>query len=381
MTSRSRAKVFGFLAAIIVVGAASVLAQTPEGVSPGAVDRIAEVEGRCPSFYWSSVPGAGEVDLGTLVNDGPVAPPPQGAAEKERVKHDDGKRMKDRQGLVTAIMGEVTDTSGLAFGVVGFSSSPDGGGIAAANLNGGPDLVLDGAADGLSDTSIYQDRIELSSPDPRTFSISNTGGGGMALDVDGVQVVTTDSDLDADKLATGTVPDGRLAGTYSQPLTLSNPANDFTGSGAGLTGVDADTLDGTDGATFATEAEAAALVAAHAASAAHDGRYYTKTQLNTSGAGGAVNWNNLTAVPAGFADGVDDDTTYSPGPGLIVENGEIRIDLGLFHTRTSTLEGVEAVVGWYTSIAIGDDGLGLISYFDAFPNYDLKAAHLGIGVP
>jgi len=39
------------LAAIIVIGAPSALAQTPEGVSPGALDRIAEVEGRCPSFY------------------------------------------------------------------------------------------------------------------------------------------------------------------------------------------------------------------------------------------------------------------------------------------------------------------------------------------
>jgi hypothetical protein len=105
----------------------------------------------------------------------------------------------------------------------------------------------------------------------------------------------------------------------------------------------------------------------------------TETELNTSGAGGAVNWDNLTAVPAGFADGVDDDTQYSPGPGLIIDGGQIRIDWSLFHTRTSTLDSA-SYVGQYTSIAIGADGLGLISYYDS-TNEDLKAAHLGIGVP
>ena len=39
----------------------------------------------------------------------------------------------------------------------------------------------------------------------------------------------------------------------------------------------------------------------------HDGRYYTETELNTSGAGGQVHWNNLTSVPSGLSDG-DDDT-------------------------------------------------------------------------
>ena len=36
----------------------------------------------------------------------------------------------------------------------------------------------------------------------------------------------------------------------------------------------------------------------------HDGRYYTETELQTSGSA-SVHWDNLTSVPAGFADGVD----------------------------------------------------------------------------
>jgi hypothetical protein len=38
----------------------------------------------------------------------------------------------------------------------------------------------------------------------------------------------------------------------------------------------------------------------------HDTLYYTKTQLNTSGGGGQVHWNNIIGIPPGFADGVDD---------------------------------------------------------------------------
>ena len=41
--------------------------------------------------------------------------------------------------------------------------------------------------------------------------------------------------LNASDLISGTVPSGRLAGTYSNTLTLSNPANSFTGNGASLT--------------------------------------------------------------------------------------------------------------------------------------------------
>ncbi len=55
-----------------------------------------------------------------------------------------------------AIRGEHPDTSGEKYGVVGTSSSHDGAGIAAANLDGGPDLVLDGSVDGEVDTILYE---------------------------------------------------------------------------------------------------------------------------------------------------------------------------------------------------------------------------------
>src|SRR5690606_3076836 len=36
----------------------------------------------------------------------------------------------------------------------------------------------------------------------------------------------------------------------------------------------------------------------HKSSGDHDGRYYTKSQLNTSGGGGQVHWNNITSKPS-----------------------------------------------------------------------------------
>lgn len=45
----------------------------------------------------------------------------------------------------------------------------------------------------------------------------------------------------------------------------------------------------------------------------HDGRYFTETELETGGSAG-VHWDNLTTVPAGFADGIDDTGGTPSGP-------------------------------------------------------------------
>ncbi len=55
----------------------------------------------------------------------------------------------------------------------------------------------------------------------------------------------------------------------------------------------------------------------------HDARYYTETELQTSGSAN-VHWNNLTNRPAGLDDG-DDDTTYTPGTGLLLEGDQFRL--------------------------------------------------------
>ena len=229
-----------------------------------------------------------------------------------------------------AVKGSSPDPTGEVYGVVGLSASPDGAGVAAANSGGGPDLVLDGSEDGVADTELSESGIDRPSAAAQTFNIGNSGGGGMSLQVDGAGVLTTAS------------------------------------------AIDADTLDGIDGADYATDTEAAGMVAVHAVSADHDGRYFTQTELGAPGAA-AVHWDNLSSVPAGFADGVDNDTTYAIGNGLILENGEITIDPRLFPTEISTPDS-EGEAGFYTSIAIGADGNALISYWD-MTNHNLKVAH------
>lgn len=48
----------------------------------------------------------------------------------------------------------------------------------------------------------------------------------------------------------GTIPPGDLGGTYGNAVNFNNPADSFTGNGAGLTGVDAVGLDGLTAANF-----------------------------------------------------------------------------------------------------------------------------------
>jgi hypothetical protein len=66
----------------------------------------------------------------------------------------------------------------------------------------------------------------------------------------------------------------------------------------------------------------------------HDDRYYTETELNTSGAGGQVHWNNLTNVPAGLDDG-DDNTTYTAGTGLDLTGSEFSVVTSTVQQRVS----------------------------------------------
>ena len=447
MTVRAHVRILGTLAILALIMVPPAVAQTPEGVSPGEMDRIVEIEGRCPSFYWSGVSGAAAYELvvyrlpdqpeasgtteielfpsdlvlrarvpggatawqpsltdglepgadhvwfvravlgeeagdvvetgdwsagrffavspapsqreieyalevlrraadpgaaGTAALDEPLpearrGSPARAAARRRTVPP--GGEAKSVPTATAAIRGSSPDTTGEVYGVVGISASPDGAGVAAANAAGGPDLVLDGSADGFADAHLSERSIDRPSPDIESFSFTNSIGGTLNLSVDG--------EVSAVSLA---------------------------GNGAALTGVDADSLDGMNGADYATDAEAAGLVAVHAASAAHDGRYYTETELSTSGTANAVHWDNLGGVPPGFADGVDNETTYNPGPGLIVDGDEIRIDPAAFSTSISTIDAAGG--GIYTSIAIGADGLGLISYTGSSngdPN--LKVAH------
>jgi cell shape-determining protein MreC len=211
----------------------------------------------------------------------------------------------------TAIRGHLTEPAGEVYGVVGVVESPDGAALAAANLSGGPDLVLDGSSSTQPDLLLRHDGLDRPSPVDEFFTIHNSGIGMLNLEVEGV----------------------------------------IFGNGSGLSEVDALALGGLGADDYATDGELAA-----------------------SG-GPAVHWDNLSNVPADLADG-DQDTTYTAGPGLVLDGGELRaVWPGTNWGRhVSTTLDSAGNVGGSSAITVGSDGLGLISYYD-HTNNNLKVAH------
>ena len=66
----------------------------------------------------------------------------------------------------------------------------------------------------------------------------------------------------------------------------------------------------------------------------HDTRYYTESELQTGGSA-TVHWDNLSNVPAGLDDG-DNDTTYSPGAGLVLTGTVFGADTTFMQRRVDS---------------------------------------------
>ncbi len=64
-------------------------------------------------------------------------------------------------------------------------------------------------------------------------------------------------------------------------------------------------------------------------------------QLASAPSAITVPWAGLTGVPAGLDDG-DDDTTYTAGEGLLIEDTEIRVDFDVVPRGSTTEEEVES---------------------------------------
>ena len=84
-----------------------------------------------------------------------------------------------------AIRGEHPGMTGENYGIIGTASSPDGAGVAAAHLDGGADLVLDGSVDGESDTRIWEWGMDRASSTDETFTFRNTDAGRLHVAVAG----------------------------------------------------------------------------------------------------------------------------------------------------------------------------------------------------
>jgi trimeric autotransporter adhesin len=127
-----------------------------------------------------------------------------------------------------------------------FVLTPNGVGIGTTNpaqkLEVAGNLRISGAGHGI----IF--------PDGTTQTSAATGGGGGTAGVTSFNtrtgaVVSATNDYAFSQIS-GSVGATQLSGTYSNALTLSNASNSFTGNGAGLTNVNAATLNGLNSSAF-----------------------------------------------------------------------------------------------------------------------------------
>ena len=122
---------------------------------------------------------SGGVDLGAVSTEWGQDTPRPAAGSTARVE------AKSALTAPAAVRGEHPDTSGEAYGVVGTAAASDGAGVAAAHLAGGPDLVLDGTADGAPSVTLSEWGLDRSSAQDQVFTFTNSGAGELELRVQG----------------------------------------------------------------------------------------------------------------------------------------------------------------------------------------------------
>lgn len=152
--------------------------------------------------------------------------------------------------------------------------------------------------------------------------------------------LTRDAEMDATVAVHAAVADAHHVKTTSfaeltDTATDAQIPDNITVNYAASAG-DADTVDGMEGAALEESAEIDADVAAHTGVAdAHHARYADSEAVAAMGAKGdgnplnhdktnSLSWGSITSIPAGFADGTDDDTTYTAGLGLSLTATEFR---------------------------------------------------------
>jgi len=312
---------------------------TPQTVSPGGTERVARAADRCPTFSWGAVPEAVKFRLAVYDATEETGEPQLVVSEELPGSVSSwtpslescllpGRLYAWRIGAVDA-KGEVTWSSPSWFEVE-------------------PQMLE------LPSNWVEQvvERLTL------TRQEEPQAGSGTAAREPRVPVPSQTASRMARAASTFSV------GNSGSVTAGAVSATSFAGDGSAVTNVDAATLQGNTASAFAASAHA------------HDDRYYTEAELATGGGGGAVHWNNLTSVPEGFADGVDNDTTYTAGTGLALAGTQFSLASVPNSHPGHTLTTLDSTghVGRYTSVTVGADDLGLISYYDD-TNLDLKVAH------
>ncbi len=164
-----------------------------------------------------------------------------------------------------------------------------------------------------------------------TTGDANVGGklAASALAGDGSAL----TNLDASQLAAGTIPDGRISGTQSSAVSFSNPSNTFSGSfagaftgtlggsGAAITGLNADGLASGTVADARLPSDVARLGEANA---------FTAAQTISSGAATALTLQGSSTLLSLFPDGADGSSLQFTTDGAVGSSGafDYSIDVG-----------------------------------------------------
>jgi hypothetical protein len=135
-----------------------------------------------------------------------------------------------------------------------------------------------------------------------------------------------------------------VGGHAPTDFQLAGSAVDWTD----LTGIPADLADGTDDDTTYTAGAGLTLtdttfaadqtqIEAWARGVAYDTVAELRAELDAAYAAAAHvhAWGDLTGIPAGFADGTDNDTTYAAGPGLTLTGTTFAADTALLQARVA----------------------------------------------
>ncbi len=154
----------------------------------------------------------------------------------------------------------------------------------------------------------------------------------------------------ASNLTTGTLPSGRLSGTYSLAVGFTNAGNAISGSGAGLTGLNAGSLlTGT-------------------VSPARGG---TGSSIAAATPGQVLKWNGAAFTPQ---DDLDTNTTYSAGSGLSLAGTT-------FSIPTGGVTGAMVLDGSLTSLDLATDAASLSKVSGGALTISGGSATLGTSAP
>ncbi len=298
---------------LVLAGASAPAATLPHPASPGSPERIARAGDRCPTFSWGAVPDAAAIQLAVY---------------------------------------DATDDTAAPQVVVHLALPP-------SVSSWTPSLehcLLAGRVYAWRVGAVDRDG-EVTWSEPAWFDVAPPLAEAPAAWVD--QVIERLSVVAAGERSSGggTSPAGLVPTPARSPRPSAAAASYFAvGSGGAVTA----------GAVTATSfaGDGSALTSVNAATLqGQPGSYYRA-------------WGNLTSVPAGFADNVDNDTTYTAGTGLTLQGTQFSLAAADNSRPGQTITTLDSGgdVGQHTSVTIGTDDLPLISYWD-ITNGDLKVAH------